>query len=171
MPHHILHDAFTADLAIILILTIVLFFLSRSYLEEEESFFSQHGASKKKWMIRIWISLALGLCFGFQVGYLIVWSMLIYQVNDQMGFDYATPDEKEGEYFVISKVVHGKAMDKGSLQEDDRICFDDVDSLFQLLVFNQGREVEIPVKRGDIKLSIFVQVPYLKLSVNPEVIL
>jgi hypothetical protein len=85
----------------------------------------------------------------------------IHHVNKQLGFAYATPDTPEGELFEIQKVVPGKTMDKAGLKPLDQIEFRSVNQLYLLLINNQGKVVEIPIKRDSEKMLIKVKVPEL----------
>lgn len=85
----------------------------------------------------------------------------IHQVNNQLGFTYATPDTPEGELFEIQKVVPGKTMDRAGLKPLDRVQMWNVNHLYILLINNQGKEVEIPVIREGEKMTIKVIVPEL----------
>ncbi len=84
-----------------------------------------------------------------------------YHVNKQLGFTYATPETPEGELFEIQKVVPGKTMYKSGLKLFDQIQFRSVSHLYRLLLDNQGKEVEIPIKRDGIKMMIKVKIPEL----------
>jgi hypothetical protein len=86
-----------------------------------------------------------------------------FQVNKQLGFSYATPDTPEGELFEIQKVVPGKTMDKAGLKPLDQVQMRDTGDLYRLLIDNQGKEVEIPIKRDNQKMLIKVMVPEMDL--------
>jgi len=88
-------------------------------------------------------------------------SITKYHVNKQMGFRYATPETPEGEPFLITKVSPGKIMDKSGLKPGDHVQMYAVSHLYTLLINNQGKEVEIPIKRDSIKMKIKVKVPEL----------
>ena len=92
--------------------------------------------------------------------------IIIHQVNEQLGFCYATPDTPEGELFEIQKIVPGKTMDQTGLKTFDQVQMHNVNNLYQLLINNQGKEVEIPVKRNDEKLQIKIKVPKLKVPLG-----
>lgn len=85
----------------------------------------------------------------------------IHHVNKQLGFSYATPDTPEGEPFLITKVLPGRIMDKSGLKPGDHVQMFAVNHLYILLINNQGKEVEIPIKRDGIKMMIKVKVPEL----------
>lgn len=90
------------------------------------------------------------------------------QVNSQLGFDYATPDEEQGEIFIISEVVPGKIMDQAGLKEGDIIPWNDVSILYRMLVYHQESAVSIPVIRGVQYLMIRIEVPILNLTIKPD---
>jgi hypothetical protein len=109
----------------------------------------------------------------FFVGLLVIFVCInlifIAQVNSQIGFSYATPyDEQGDEIFVITEIVPGGAMDKAGFMKEDRILFESVNTLYNKFIFNQGRHVNIPVKRGDRYMNISVHVPILDLLFRPE---
>lgn len=87
----------------------------------------------------------------------------IHQVNQQLGFRYATPETATGEHLIITRVERGKPMDEAGLRAGDRICLTAVDELYAMLVNNQGHEVEIPVLRDSIPEVIKVSVPELHI--------
>jgi len=88
-----------------------------------------------------------------------------HQVNDKLGFNYATPDTPEGELFLITRVDEGKAMHQAGLRKGDEIRFWATQDLYKLLIRNQGRQVEIPVKRNGKALVIHLVVPELRMKV------
>ncbi len=90
----------------------------------------------------------------------------IHHLNKQLGFSYATPETPEGELFEIQKVVPGKIMDKAGLKPLDQVQIWNTSDLHRLLIDNQGKEVEIPIKRNNQKMLIKVMVPemYLPLA-------
>lgn len=90
----------------------------------------------------------------------------IHHVNRQLGFNYATPDTPEGELFEIYEIVPGKTMDKAGLRSGDHVQMRNVNSLYQLLINNQGTEVVIPVLRKEKKIGIMVRVPELDVPLE-----
>ncbi len=89
-----------------------------------------------------------------------------HHINKQLGFTYATPETPEGELFEIQKVVAGKTMDKAGLKPFDQIQFRSVSHLYRLLLDNQGKVVEIPIKRDGVKMMIKVKVPELDVPLE-----
>ncbi len=158
-------------LIVIVLSSTILFLLSWFDGTESCIFQLSDNVSKKIRLFKACVTFVLVFTSGLFIGHLITWEILVNDVNNQLGFGYATPEEEEGEIFIITEVIPGKAMDEASMMENDRICFEDVNTLYHLLVFNQGKEVEIPIKRNNLNLSIYIQVPFLKLHVNPERIL
>lgn len=43
------------------------------------------------------------------------------EVNRQLGFNHATPEENEGEIFLITEIESGNAMDRSGLKAGDRV--------------------------------------------------
>jgi len=87
----------------------------------------------------------------------------IHQVSRQLGFHYATPETPEGEPFLITKVIPGKAMDQGGLRANDEIRMRNVNDLYLLMIKNQGKETFIPILRDKKEIEIRVQVPQMKV--------
>lgn len=87
----------------------------------------------------------------------------IHQVNEAMGFRYATPDLPEGELFLITQVEYGKAMFEAGLKEGDRVQMGAVNDLYALLINNQGKVVEFEVKRDGKLLTIKLEVPEMDI--------
>jgi hypothetical protein len=83
----------------------------------------------------------------------------IHQVNEALGFRYATPELPEGEPFLITRVEYGKAMHEAGLRENDRVQMGAVNDLYALLINNQRREVEFEVKREEEIMTIKLVVP------------
>ena len=92
------------------------------------------------------------------------------QVNEQLGFNYATPVEDGKEVFVITQVVAGEAMFEAGFQVGDYVLFRSVDTLYYRLVSNQERETCIPIEREGAQMFICLRVPTLKLTFPPELI-
>lgn len=90
----------------------------------------------------------------------------ICQVNNQLGFGYATPDTPEGEIFEITRVEPGKAMDMAGLKVLDRVLMYSVDDLYILLIEHQGDTAVFEVLRGGVKIDIRVGVPELRLPLR-----
>jgi hypothetical protein len=93
---------------------------------------------------------------------------LQHEVNSALGFDYETPELEEGEVFLITDIVPGEFMEKTGLRVDDQICYDSVDDLYHQLLYNQGKRVSIPIKRGARVFSIEFCAPRIKTCVNPN---
>jgi C-terminal processing protease CtpA/Prc len=85
----------------------------------------------------------------------------IFQVNEKLGFCYATPETSEGELFKITKIVTGGTMDRAGLKPGDQIQMIDVNDLYKLLLNNQGKEVTIDVVRNSKINRIRIKVPEL----------
>lgn len=88
-----------------------------------------------------------------------------HQVNQQLGFRYASPETPEGEPFLITRVTEGKAMQRAGLQEGDTIRFGRTSDLYRLLIYHQGESVTIPITRNGKDLEIHLMVPTLRLTV------
>ena len=89
-------------------------------------------------------------------------------VNRQLGFNYATPEENEGEIFLITEIESGNVMDRSGLKAGDQVSLDNVDDLYRLLVYNQNKTVPIPVRRGRESIVVRPYVPRLKLTIPAE---
>jgi hypothetical protein len=86
-----------------------------------------------------------------------------HQVNKHMGFRTATPDTPDGELFIITRIVPGETMDLAGFQVNDQVPYRSVNDLYELLVNNQRKEVQIPIKRNQKELSIAVMVPEMEI--------
>jgi hypothetical protein len=92
---------------------------------------------------------------------------IIRAVDSQMGFKYGTPYVNGVEVFVIEEVTAGGVMDRAGLRVGDHPdC--SIASLYETMVFGQGREVEIPVTREDKPVVVRVPVPELVLQDDPR---
>ena len=92
---------------------------------------------------------------------------IIDTVNGTLGFTYATPYENGVETFVIDRVTRGGIMERAGLRVGDNPdC--SIASLYERLVFGQGREVDIPINRDGKNLVIRVAVPQLALRDDPR---
>ena len=89
-----------------------------------------------------------------------------HHVNKQLGFNYATPDTPEGEFFEIIRVDPGKTMEKSGLMHSDQVQMFSVSDLYRLLINNQGKEVSFSVLRDKKKIIIRVKVPYMELPLR-----
>jgi len=89
-----------------------------------------------------------------------------HQVNKQLGFNYATPETPEGEFFIITKVCPGGIMDNSGLQFEDRVMMDSTIKLYRRLIRNQGREAEFIILRNGKEITIRVKVPVMKLPLT-----
>ena len=122
--------------------------------------------------------LGLGLCAAAAAawGARTIWILeneldahlrIISAVNAQMGFSYGTPYENGVEVFVITDVAPEGLMDvagfKGGDYPDCSIA-----SLYERIVFGQGREVDIPVERAGQRHVVSVRVPQLILPDDPS---
>lgn len=90
----------------------------------------------------------------------------ICQVNNQLGFGYATPDTPEGEIFEITRVEPGKIMDKAGLKALDRVLMYKVNDLYILLIEHQGDTAVFEIMREGEKVDIRVGVPELRLPLG-----
>jgi hypothetical protein len=92
---------------------------------------------------------------------------IIDAVNTQMGFSYGTPYEQGEEVFVIESVQRDGVMERAGLKTHDYPqC--SIASLYERIVFGQGRVVEIPVVRNQQPVVINVAVPKLTLPDDPR---
>jgi hypothetical protein len=91
------------------------------------------------------------------------------QVESQMGFHYETPEEDSGEVFIITEVKPGKIMDKAGMREGDYILMNSVPQYYYRLIFNQNKDVYIPIKRDRQFFDIKVHVPTLKLMFSMKI--
>lgn len=89
-----------------------------------------------------------------------------HQVNRQLGFNYATPETPEGEFFEIVRVDSGKIMEQSGLKVNDRIQMPSVAHLYRLLLNNQREEVSFIVLRKNVLVVINVQVPEMKVPLR-----
>lgn len=92
---------------------------------------------------------------------------IIRAVDATMGFRYGTPYENGVETFVITEVSAGGVMDRAGLRVGD---YPDcsIASLYERMVFGQGREVEIPVTRQQRQIVVRVTIPPLTLQDDPK---
>ena len=93
---------------------------------------------------------------------------IIEDVNNQLGFRYGTPYEDGVEVFVITAVEPNKPMAVAGLQVGDYIRSLGPQGLYHLLIFNQGREIAIAIRRGDQEMEIKLVVPQLLLRDDPS---
>jgi S1-C subfamily serine protease len=92
---------------------------------------------------------------------------IIRTVNSALGFAYETPYEDGDEILVISSVEPGGLMERAGLRVDDRPgC--SIASLYERIVFGQGRDVAIPVRRAGHPVVVTVRVPALNLADDPR---
>lgn len=89
-----------------------------------------------------------------------------HQVNKQLGFNYATPETPEGEFFVITEVVLNKTMYKAGLKSDDQVQMWNVSDLYRLFIDNQGNEVVFLVLRDNREIQIQLIVPAMDLPLK-----
>jgi hypothetical protein len=94
--------------------------------------------------------------FMFQVGVAI---SIQGQVNRQLGFNFATPDTKDGEAFIITRVDSNMTMYRAGLKVNDTVRLAAVDYLYKMLMNNQGSEAVIPIRRGGKDIEVTVLVP------------
>jgi hypothetical protein len=89
-----------------------------------------------------------------------------HHVNEQLGFTYITPETPEGEFFIINRVVPGGIMDKSGLEPGDRVLLDGPISLYRSLMDSEDSEMEFPVLRDNVQLTVTVSVPEMKLPLR-----
>lgn len=91
-------------------------------------------------------------------------------VKESMGFDLDTDYKGRGPFsgiMMARKIVPGKAMDKAGLTNGDHIrCKEAI--FYELIVFNQGNKVTIPIGRDKQNIDIIVSVPNLDLKDDPS---
>jgi len=90
----------------------------------------------------------------------------IHHVNKQLGFSYSTPETKEGEFFLISKVIQEESMHKAGLKPGDRVLILAVNDLYIQLIENQEKEVSIPILRNNKEIEIKLIVPKLDIPLS-----
>jgi hypothetical protein len=91
---------------------------------------------------------------------------IIRTVNAALGFTYETPYENGTEVFVITEVSPDGPMDRAGLKVGDYPkC--SIASLYERIVFGQGRAVEVPVTRQGKPMVLRVAVPTMALSDDP----
>lgn len=89
-------------------------------------------------------------------------------VNEQMGFEYATPYKNYREIFVFSEVTPRKPMAESGIKKGDEILSLNVVDFYRLIVLNQGREISVSIRRENKKMQIAVKVPLLNLKYDPK---
>ena len=90
-------------------------------------------------------------------------------INAQLGFDYSTPQIRWNyEPFLIARVDRGGIMARSGMLVDDRVMFDDVSTLYALLISRQGARARIPIERRGTPLEIVVRVPPMRLPFSPR---
>jgi len=89
-------------------------------------------------------------------------------INERMGFEYATPYKNYREIFVFSEVTPGKPMAESGIKKGDEILSSNVEDLYRLIVFSQGKEMNISIQRGNKKMQITVKIPLLNLKYDPK---
>ncbi len=92
---------------------------------------------------------------------------IIYDVNEQLGFDYDTPEQGWQEPFVITAVEPEGPMGLAGLRVGDHVRLSSVSALYERIVFNQGKGIIVPIRRGNEKIAIKVIVPKLSLRDDP----
>jgi hypothetical protein len=111
------------------------------------------------------ILILLGIAFGVLFFTELVIALITeHQVNQQLGFRYATPDTPEGELFIITRIETGSIMDKSGLQVDDQIRMFSTADLYKLIIDNQGKEILIPIERDQSEMNIRVPIPEMELT-------
>jgi len=105
-----------------------------------------------------------GICIVIILLAELVLSIMVQnQVNRQLGFNYATPETPEGEYFEIIRVDTGSVMEQSGLKLYDRVQMPAVSQLYRLLLNNQVDEVSFMVLRETDMVEIHVQVPAMQV--------
>jgi hypothetical protein len=127
--------------------------------------------------------IAIAVCFGVIAVSGIAWVLFItatemhvhlqmYEdVQQQLGFRYETPYlEGGGEALILTEISEGGIMDRAGFKQGDR--YDTVGGLvipfINLFVFHQGNQTVVPILRNDEHVEIPVDVPQLKLDVDPQ---
>jgi len=111
------------------------------------------------------ILILLGIVFGVLFFTEIVIALITeHQVNQQLGFRYATPDTPEGELFIITRIDTGGIMELSGLQIEDQVRMFSTAELYKLIIDNQGKEILIPIERDKSEMNVRVQVPEMELS-------
>jgi hypothetical protein len=116
--------------------------------------------------LKIAITFTAALIFVLADLQITAYLILEREVNSQLGFDYSTPETKEGELFLITEVVSGKYFDASGIKINDQIRYCSVSDLYSLLIFNQGKCVTLPITRDGNDISICLRVPVIKTHVN-----
>ncbi len=93
---------------------------------------------------------------------------IIDDVDEQLGFHYGTPYENGVEVFVVTGVEPGKPMALAGLCVGDDLSFFTPQSLYEYIVFNQGKGITIPIRRDGAKMEITLIVPELSLRDDPS---
>ena len=92
---------------------------------------------------------------------------IITAVDKQLGFHYGTPYENGEEVFVITDVTPGGIMDRSGMRVGDYPeCT--IASLYERIVFGQGRKVHLALKRSGTVVNIEIMVPALALADDPS---
>lgn len=92
---------------------------------------------------------------------------IIDDVDEQLGFHYSTPYENGKEVFVITAVEPEKPMEKAGIKVGDYPqCT--ISSLYERIVFGQGKQIIIPIRRGAEEIEIKLVVPRLTLRNDPS---
>lgn len=108
-----------------------------------------------------------GIClFVIFIAEMTVTLVTQHQVNKLLGFNYATPETPEGEFFIITRVSPGDTMDKAGLKPEDQVQMDGTGELYKLLMNNQGKDAEFTVLRGRKEITIIVRVPEMDLPLR-----
>ena len=90
------------------------------------------------------------------------------EVKEKMGFDIRSDYRgKITGTMMFIDLDPNKAMFKGGAREEDLIRLSEGE-FYELIVFNQGKEIAVPIKRDSKKLNIKVKVPYLDLQDDPS---
>jgi len=140
---------------VLLFVVMAVYMISRLIWERSDKRFKQY-------MNRILVVCGIAGGVFFFSGFALT-MIKIHQVNQQLGFRYATPETPEGEPFILTKVESGGTLERAGFKLQDQILLPAVDDLYALLVNNQGGAVEIPVMREGEPMMIAVQVPEMEL--------
>lgn len=89
--------------------------------------------------------------------------------KNAMGFDLGSDYKGRGPFsgiMIVRTIAPGKAMDKAGLKVGDHIRCSEA-KFYELIAFNQNKEIAIPISRDEKKYEIMVSVPDLNLKDDP----
>jgi len=113
-----------------------------------------------------WVALIAGIVSIFLQAVAIISVQSL--ANEQLGFDYATPQNSwHEETFVITRVAPDGPFARAGIQVEDEVQLDDVSTLYALLLEHQGGFARIPMRRNGRPRVARVAVPPLRLPFSP----